>query len=99
MQGGCINVLQSPIGAQGMTPRQEEVVRCLEAVSAASQVSGRLWNFQRRKRYEGQSPCRKPARRLGDANTPELPALSSPRMIHSGASPELPSIFSSALWH
>ena len=55
MQDGCINVLQSPIAAQAVQPRQQEVARCLEAVSAAGEVAGRLWNFQRRKRNDGNS--------------------------------------------
>ena len=55
VQDGCINVLQSPIGARLVHQRQEEVARCLEAVSAASQVAGRLWDFQRRRRNDGQS--------------------------------------------
>ncbi len=53
MQDGCINVLQSPIGTRGINPRQQEVARCLEAVSAASEVAGRLWSYQRRKRNDG----------------------------------------------
>ncbi len=54
LQDGCINVLQSPIGARGVNPRQQEVARCLEAVSAASEVAGRLWSYQRRKRNDGR---------------------------------------------
>lgn len=55
VQDGCINVLQSPIGARLVHQRQEEVARCLEAVSAAGQVAGRLWDFQRRRRNDGES--------------------------------------------
>jgi hypothetical protein len=53
VQGGCINVLRSAIGSHGVHPHQEEVAMCLEAVSGASEVSGRLWQMQRRKRKEG----------------------------------------------
>ena len=46
-------MLQSPIGTREVHPRQQEVARCLEAVSAAGQVAGRLWSLQRRKRNDG----------------------------------------------
>ena len=74
MQDGCINVLQSPIGARGVHPRQQEVGRCLEAVSAAGQVAGRLWNFQRRKRNDGTPPAPSYSPAVQAPETLQLPA-------------------------
>ena len=72
-------MLQSPIGARGVHPRQEEVARCLEAVSAAAQVSGRVWSLQRRRpRHEGGCQPMQALQSFkdvsSDANTLSLPA-------------------------
>jgi hypothetical protein len=55
-QGGCINVLRSPIGCrEAGRGRQEEVAQALEAISGAAQVQGRPWQVPqpKRRRREG----------------------------------------------
>eukprot|EP00884_Botryococcus_braunii_P000756 jgi/Botrbrau1/10681/Bobra.139_2s0011.1 len=55
---GYLNVIQSPLNHSDRkrTPEQEEVARCLEAVSAASQVAGHRWNLQPDASESGKGP-------------------------------------------
>ena len=42
-KNGYVSILKSPLAKDGCHPRQEEVLRCLEAVSSAAEVEGRPW--------------------------------------------------------
>ncbi|DBB02245.1 TPA: hypothetical protein ACH3X3_011267 [Trebouxia sp. C0006] len=49
-KSGYVSILKSPLASSGKHPRQEEVMRCLEAVTSAAEVEGQVWPLQRHKR-------------------------------------------------
>ena len=49
-KSGYVSILKSPLASSGKHLRQEEVMRCLEAVTSAAEVEGQVWPLQRHKR-------------------------------------------------
>ena len=49
-KSGYVSILKSPLASSGVHPRQEEVMRCLEAVTSAAEVEGQAWHRPRHKR-------------------------------------------------
>ncbi|KAL3135302.1 hypothetical protein ABBQ32_007500 [Trebouxia sp. C0010 RCD-2024] len=49
-KNGYVSILKSPLASSGKHPRQEEVMRCLEAVTSAAEVEGQALAFNRHKR-------------------------------------------------
>lgn len=49
-KNGYVSILKSPLASSGKHPRQEEVLRCLEAVTSAAEVEGQALPFNRHKR-------------------------------------------------
>lgn len=49
-KSGYVTILKSPLASSGKHPRQEEVMRCLEAVTSAAEVEGQAWPLHRHKR-------------------------------------------------
>jgi len=47
-KSGYVSILKSPLASSGKHPRQEEVMRCLEAVTSAAEVE--VWPLHRHKR-------------------------------------------------
>ena len=49
-KSGYVSILKSPLASSGKHPRQEEVLRCLEAVTSAAEVEGHALALSRHKR-------------------------------------------------
>ena len=49
-KNGYVSILKSPLASSGKHPRQEEVLRCLEAVTSAAEVEGQALALHRHKR-------------------------------------------------
>lgn len=49
-KNGYVSILKSPLASSGKHPRQEEVLRCLEAVTSAAEVEGQALPLGRHKR-------------------------------------------------
>ena len=49
-KSGYVSILKSPLSGSGKHARQEEVMRCLEAVTSAAEVEGQAYPLHRHKR-------------------------------------------------
>ena len=49
-KSGYVSILKSPLSRSGKHARQEEVMRCLEAVTSAAEVEGQAYPLHRHKR-------------------------------------------------
>lgn len=83
-KSGYVSILKSPLCGSGKHARQEEVLRCLEAVTSAAEVEGQAYPLHRHKRRRMTQSVSKHLRTAHCApslhQSPDLCSCGGPRM-------------------